>query len=87
MSTHDSPLVEDLEVRSQERRGGFYHRIVDSCPEIYNGAIYTEDGEYIQGLEGRRVKIESEKLTLYREKSEEQFTIYHVYVKDETVSP
>lgn len=83
MTTDESPLVEDLEVRNQERRGGKYHRIVDSSPVIKDGVLETDDGEWVQALQGKEVKIESEKLTLYREKTDEQFTLYHIYVRDE----
>lgn len=81
-----SPLVEDLEVREQDRRGGTYHRVVDSAPVIRKGWVQTEDGEVIDSLENKTIKIESEKLTLYREKSDEQFTIYHIYVRDDNES-
>lgn len=83
----DSPLVEDLEVLHQERRGGTYHRIVDSPPVIENNTLYIEEEDShkrkIQSIGGRTVKITSEKLNLYRRKSDEQFTLYHVYIKHE----
>lgn len=86
MTIDESPLVEDLEVRDQERRGGRYHRIVDSTPIIKDGMMQTGDGEIIESTAQKTIKIESEKLTLYREKEDEQFTLYHIYVKDETDS-
>lgn len=86
MSNGKSPLVEDLEVRDQERRGGKYHRLVDDPPVLEDGVLQTEKGEWIQTLQNKKIKIESEKLTLYREKTDEQFTIYHVYVRDDEES-
>lgn len=78
-----SPLVEDLSVRNAPRRGGTYHRLVDSLPVVNDGTLYTEDGEVIQRLKGKQVKIEAERLVSYYGKSEEQSMLYHIYVRDE----
>lgn len=80
---YESPVVEDLSVRNQPRRGGTYHRIVDTPPVISEGGLYTEEGECIQLLKGKEVKIVSEKVSVSYVKSEEKFTIYHIYVRDE----